>query len=142
MAIKFKKKMNNVLGKVIHRHHLLPLFKRQATSSTSSTSVSEWIPTTTSFLDVTFHDGLMEIPALELYDSSESKLRNLIAFEQCYPNTKTHVTFYTLFMDFLVNSPQDILILQQKEIILNWLSGEEEATHLFNHLGMEVYMMK
>ncbi|KAK1279334.1 UPF0481 protein [Acorus gramineus] len=154
MAIKFKKKMNNVLGKVIHRRHLLPLFKRQATSSTSSTSVSEWIPTatelteagvkfkvkknTTSFLDVTFHDGLMEIPTLELYDSSESKLRNLIAFEQCYPNTKTHVTFYTLFMDFLVNSPQDILILQQKEIILNWLSGEEEATHLFNQLGMEV----
>ncbi|KAK1318036.1 hypothetical protein QJS10_CPB04g00984 [Acorus calamus] len=27
---------------------------------------------------------------------------------------------------------------KQKEIILNWLSSEEEATHLFNQLGMEV----
>ncbi|KAK1277776.1 hypothetical protein QJS04_geneDACA022166 [Acorus gramineus] len=150
-----KKKVNNVLGKAIHCGHLLPLFSRVATSSTSRTSAApEWIPTTTelkkagvrfkvkknamSFLDVTFHDGLMEIPTLALYEGSESKLRNLIAFEQCYPNTICHVTFYLLFMDFLVNSPHDILILQQKEIILNWLSSEEEATHLFKQINREV----
>ncbi|KAK1294593.1 UPF0481 protein [Acorus calamus] len=154
MAIKFKKKVNNVLGKVIHYGHLLPLSSREATSSTSRTSARMWIPTTTelkeagvkfkvkknatSFLDVTFNDGLMEIPTLELYDCSESKLRNLIAFEQCYLDTNRHVTFYTFFMDFLVNSPQDISILQQKEIILNWLGGEEEAAHLFNQLNIEV----
>ncbi|KAK1319567.1 putative UPF0481 protein [Acorus calamus] len=148
---KKKEKVNNVLGKAIH---LLPLFSREAKSATSRTSAPMWIPTTTeledagvkfqvkknatSFLDVTFHDGLMEIPTLELYDSSESILRNLIAFEQCYPNTGCHVTSYTHFMDFLVNSPHDISILQQKEIILNWLSGEEEAAHLFNQLNIDV----
>ncbi|KAK1318549.1 hypothetical protein QJS10_CPB04g00998 [Acorus calamus] len=47
MAIKFKKKMKNVLG------------KRQATSSTSSTSVSKWIPTATELKEVgvKFKDG-------------------------------------------------------------------------------------
>ncbi|KAK1319332.1 putative UPF0481 protein [Acorus calamus] len=154
MTIKFKKKVNDVLGNVIHHHHLLPLFSRQATPSTSSTGASKCIPSTTelieagvkfkvkenatSFLDVTFHDGVMEIPSLKLGDNSESQLRNLIAFEQCYPNTTSHVVFYAFFMDFLVNSPQDILILQHKEIILNWLSGEEEATQLFNQLVIQV----
>ncbi|KAK1308805.1 UPF0481 protein [Acorus calamus] len=149
---KKKKEVNNVLGKAIHCGHLLPLFRRVATSSTSRTT-PVWIPTTTelkeagvkfkvkknatSFLDVTFHDGLMEIPTLALYESSESKLRNLIAFEQCYPNTRCHVTFYLHFMDFLVNKPHDILILQQKKIILNRLSSEEEATHLFKRINRE-----
>ncbi|KAK1294292.1 UPF0481 protein [Acorus calamus] len=159
MAFELKKKKKkeeviNVLGKAIHCCHLLPLFSREAKSATSRTGAPIWIPTTTelkdagvkfkvkknatSFLDVTFHDGLMEIPTLALYDSSESKLRNLIAFEQCYPNTRCHVTFYSLFMDFLVNSSHDISILQQKDIILNWLSGEEEAAHLFNQLNIDV----
>ncbi|KAK1319245.1 putative UPF0481 protein [Acorus calamus] len=149
---KFKKKVNDVLDKVIPHHCLFPdLASRVAISSTSA---PEWIPSTTelkeagvkfkvkknatSFLDVTFHDGLMEIPTLKLYDWSESILRNIIAFEQCYMGTKFHVTFYTLFMDFLVNNPQDILILQQKEIIMNWLRGEEEATQLFNKLNIKV----
>ncbi|KAK1281805.1 hypothetical protein QJS10_CPB22g00178 [Acorus calamus] len=152
---KNKKKVNNVLGKAIQCGHLLPLFSRVATSSTSRTSTAPvWIPTTTelkeagvkfkvkknatSFLGVTFRDGLMEIPTLALYEGSESKLRNLIAFEQCYPNTRYHVTFHLLFMDFLLNSPQDILILQQKEIILNWLSSKEEATQLFKQINREV----
>ncbi|KAK1318550.1 hypothetical protein QJS10_CPB04g00999 [Acorus calamus] len=123
-------------------------------STTLSKSTPEWIPTAsalkeagvnfkvknnaTSFLDVHFLRGVMNIPTLKLYDTSEPILRNLIAFEQCCPDTKCHVTFYAFFMDFLVNSPRDIMILQEEEIILNWLSGEEEAAHLFNRLGMEV----
>ncbi|KAK1319566.1 putative UPF0481 protein [Acorus calamus] len=158
MAFELKKKkeeeVNNVLGKEIQCHHLLPLFSREAKSATSRTSDPRWIPTTmeledagvkfkvkknaTSFLDVTFHDGLMEIPTLKLYNESESVLRNLIAFEQCYPHTRCHVTSYTFFMDFLVNSPHDFSILQQKEIILNWLSCVEEAAPLFNQLSIDV----
>ncbi|KAK1318037.1 hypothetical protein QJS10_CPB04g00987 [Acorus calamus] len=118
------------------------------------TNTPKWIPSVTelkeagvkfkankekNFLDVTFHDGVLEIPVVGLYDRTEPILRNLIAFEQCFKDTNYLVTYYTLFMDCLLHSSQDVLILQKKEIVINWVSDEVEAARLFNQLGIEVY---
>ncbi|KAJ6800511.1 UPF0481 protein-like [Iris pallida] len=57
-----------------------------------------------SFLEVAFRDdGTMEIPKLLLYDGTNSLFRNLIAFEQCFPEAGTHVATYAMFMDCLVD---------------------------------------
>jgi hypothetical protein len=45
-----------------------------------------------SLLDLSFAYGVLEIPRLELNDSSESLFRNVIAFEQTY--TYLNIIFY------------------------------------------------
>ena len=59
-----------------------------------------------SFLDVRFNAGVLEIPVLHLYDNSEHLLRNLIAFK--YPLTQGNITAYAIFMDCLVASLEDM----------------------------------
>ncbi|KAK1264709.1 UPF0481 protein [Acorus gramineus] len=144
-------------SKKLLRCDLLPIFRRKMASSSKGQDKLEpeiWIPTvtqmkeagvkfkvknsTSSFLDVTFRDGVLEIPTLVLDDDTKSLLPNLIAYEQCYRYTKFHVTNYTFFMDCLVNTPADVSILQDKTIIMNDLSSENEAAQFINQLGIEV----
>ncbi|KAK1315796.1 hypothetical protein QJS10_CPA05g00250 [Acorus calamus] len=40
-----------------------------------------------SIKDVSFKNGVLQIPTLFIDDSTTPHLRNLIAFEQCYPET-------------------------------------------------------
>jgi len=92
----------------------------------------------TSFLDVKFNRGVLEIPALELYDYSETLLRNLIAFEQTYPWTASHVTAYAIFMDCLVASPEDLRLLQLSGVLVNHMNGgdrDRDAAGLFGRLS-------
>ncbi|KAK1263257.1 UPF0481 protein [Acorus gramineus] len=93
-----------------------------------------------SFLDVTFNeeDGALEIPTLALHDSSESILRNLIAYEQCVGPRAHHVADYAFFMDCLVDRREDVAILEEEEIVLNSLSSGDNAAKMFNHLVVEV----
>ncbi|OQU82953.1 UPF0481 protein At3g47200 [Sorghum bicolor] len=76
-----------------------------------------------SFLDVRFDAGVLEIPVLQLYDNSEHVLRNLIAFEQTYPLTPGHVTAYAIFMDCLVASSEDMRLLQLRGVLMNQING-------------------
>ncbi|KAM0844479.1 hypothetical protein ACQ4PT_057039 [Festuca glaucescens] len=76
----------------------------------------------TSFLDVKFARGVLEIPQLELNDSSEPLFRNLIAFEQTYPHTARDVSTYAVFMNCLVTSEEDMRILDLHGILVNHLN--------------------
>ncbi|KAK1265091.1 UPF0481 protein [Acorus gramineus] len=154
---------DDVMYDLLLLENQIPFFVLEALFNLESSSKGQdklepqiWIPTvtqmkeagvkfkvknsTSSFLDVTFRDGVLEIPTLVLYDSSKSILPNLIAYEQCYRYTKFHVTNYTHFMDCLVNSPADVAILQDEKIIMNSLSGENEAAQFINQLGIEVFI--
>ncbi|KAK1264706.1 hypothetical protein QJS04_geneDACA023148 [Acorus gramineus] len=96
------------------------------------------VKNSTSFLDVSFRNGVMEIPTLVLNDTTKSVLPNLIAYEQCYRYTKFHVTYYTIFMDCIVNTPADVSILLDEAVIMNNLSSENEAAQFINQLSIEV----
>lgn len=76
----------------------------------------------TSFLDIKFARGVLEIPQLELNDSSEPLFRNLIAFEQTYPDTPRDVSTYAVFMNCLVTSEEDMRILDLHGILVNHLN--------------------
>ncbi|CAL4992615.1 unnamed protein product [Urochloa decumbens] len=94
-----------------------------------------------SFLDVRFHGGILEIPALQLYDYSESLLRNLIAFEQTYPFTPGHFTAYAIFMDCLVTSPEDMRLLHHSGVLVNQMNGgERDAVGFFGRLCHEAHL--
>lgn len=94
-----------------------------------------------SFLDVRFHGGILEIPALHMYDYSEPLLRNLIAFEQTYPFTPGHVTAYAIFMDCLVTSPEDMRLLHHSGVLVNQMNGgERDAVGFFGRLCHEAHL--
>jgi hypothetical protein len=92
-----------------------------------------------SFLDITFTGGVLEIPELRIYNYSNSLFRNLIAFEQCYPGTRSHVTAYAAFMDFLVRTVDDARLLHLKGILVNrffsQISSGAHYTADRNYLG-------
>ncbi|XP_039139690.1 UPF0481 protein At3g47200-like isoform X2 [Dioscorea cayenensis subsp. rotundata] len=93
-----------------------------------------------SFLDISFHsNGTMEIPEICLYDHTNTLFRNLIAFEQCYPNTRTYITIYAAFMDRLIDTPKDVRLLHLNGILTNGLSTDEAAADLFNKLCYQIH---
>nr|GLL37221.1 UPF0481 protein At3g47200-like [Ipomoea trifida] len=103
----------------------------------SNTSSDETI----SLFDIKFNHGggVLEIPSFALYDSTETFLRNLIAYEQhsqdVYP---MYFTDYAKFMDDLINTEKDVNLLRLKDVFINGLGDDKEVTCLFNNLCKEV----
>ncbi|KAK1279338.1 UPF0481 protein [Acorus gramineus] len=91
-----------------------------------------------SFLDASFKDGVMWFPILRIFEDTIVNFRNLIAFEQCYPDTKDHLTYYAVFMDCLIDTPTDVKVLQREGILRIGISDETEVAQFFNSLTREV----
>ncbi|XVF57832.1 hypothetical protein PTKIN_Ptkin07bG0014300 [Pterospermum kingtungense] len=94
-----------------------------------------------SILDIKFRDGCLEIPSLLIQETTETILRNLIAYEQCLPHCRPIFTCYAKLLDNLIDTTNDMEILCKKEIFDNWLSPED-ATQFFNKLYNDTYVKK
>ncbi|KAF8369430.1 hypothetical protein HHK36_032559 [Tetracentron sinense] len=89
-------------------------------------------------LDLKFTDGVLEIQPLFIEGRTNSFFRNLIALEQChYPNF-AYVTCFAIFMDYLINTPNDAGLLIRYEIIENYLGDREEVSRFINNLSKDV----
>ncbi|KAM0951793.1 hypothetical protein DsansV1_C03g0029521 [Dioscorea sansibarensis] len=144
-------------------HHLLHLFhlglKPSAECDQPEPSETggdmEWIPTATelqlagikfkknekakSFLDISFkNNGTIEIPQLNLDDSTNTLFKNLIAFEQCSADTSKYITSYTLFMDYIINTSRDVRLLEQNGILVNLKGTDDAAASLISGLGEQI----
>ncbi|XP_074586532.1 UPF0481 protein At3g47200-like [Curcuma longa] len=93
-----------------------------------------------SFLDITFHNGKLEIPQLRIEDHTNSLLRNLVAYEQCSKDSQFLVTSYVVLMDCLIDTAADVELLQQPEIIINDLGDTQQIATLFNKIGTNVFI--
>nr|XP_023897774.1 UPF0481 protein At3g47200-like [Quercus suber] len=131
--------------------HILDLIRKLLVSSTrADEDPTDWttLPSATSlveagvkirkgesksFLDIKFDNGVLYIPQLEIQETTESFFRNIISFEQCYPNCEPRFTSYALLLDNLINTVEDVDILSENEIIKNWLNPED-AVPFFNKL--------
>ncbi|CAL5022883.1 unnamed protein product [Urochloa decumbens] len=93
------------------------------------------------FLDIKFdfQSGVLEIPPLQLYDYSDALFRNLIAFEQTYPGTRFDISTYSVFMNCLINTPEDMRILHLRGILVNMMNGKQDASHFFNRICSQVH---
>ncbi|VVB05120.1 unnamed protein product [Arabis nemorensis] len=90
------------------------------------------------FWDIRFKNGYLEIPKLLIHDGTRSLFSNLIAFEQCHIDSSNDITSYIIFMDNLIDSPQDVSYLHYCGIIEHWLGTDSEVADLFNRLCQEV----
>ncbi|KAF8389082.1 hypothetical protein HHK36_025767 [Tetracentron sinense] len=89
-------------------------------------------------LDISFRNGVLEIPALIIADTTETIFRNLIAWEQFQELPYCGIASYASLMDCLISTPKDVSLLIDYEIIENWLGDNEDVSHLFNNLVKEV----
>lgn len=100
----------------------------------------EFKATNKNIFEITFNKGVLEIPELEIQDTTECLFRNLIAYEQYSGNHSLHrVTDYLLFMNCLVNTSEDVKILCRHGIIDKNSLTDERVSTIFNQLGLSVY---
>ncbi|KAI8011127.1 UPF0481 protein [Camellia lanceoleosa] len=91
--------------------------------------------------DIRFVNGTMEIPYLIVDDTTEFVFRNLIAYEQYLPpSSMNYFTAYSNFMDYLVNTSNDVQILMDCGVIRNLLGDNEVVSTLLNKLVNNVYV--
>ncbi|GKV44222.1 hypothetical protein SLEP1_g51422 [Rubroshorea leprosula] len=81
-------------------------------------------------LDVKFNKGVLEIPPLQITPSTETIFRNLIIFEQCSRISMPKVTSYAILLDCLVDTSDDVHLMNEVGILDNGLNPEEMANFL------------
>ncbi|XP_009600725.1 UPF0481 protein At3g47200-like [Nicotiana tomentosiformis] len=93
----------------------------------------------TSLFDIKFENGLMRIPSFNVTDSTETLLRNLIAYEQQSSHVRPrYFSDFAIFMDYLIDSERDVNLLRHKGIIRNRIGEDKEIASLFNKIGKGV----
>ncbi|KAL6987780.1 hypothetical protein U1Q18_013527, partial [Sarracenia purpurea var. burkii] len=73
-----------------------------------------------------------EIPVIVVTDATELFLRNLIAFEYCCPEVGNHFTWYALVMDRLIDSEDDVKVLERDKVLYNYLGDRKVVAKMFN----------
>ncbi|GKV41405.1 hypothetical protein SLEP1_g48947 [Rubroshorea leprosula] len=102
-----------------------------------------------SILDVRFdkNDGKLEIPSLLIHPATEAIFRNLSGFQMCSPRVwwawvaPSVIINYTVLLDYLVDSAEDVDLLCTSGIFSNWLSNKE-AVDLLKRLRSGYQMDK
>ncbi|XP_010485014.1 PREDICTED: UPF0481 protein At3g47200-like [Camelina sativa] len=82
-------------------------------------------------LDISFKNGVLQIPEVILDDFISVFLLNCIAFEQFHAKSTTEITSYAMFMGCLINSERDASYLAEKGIIQNYLGTDQDGVSRF-----------
>ncbi|GLU11440.1 hypothetical protein SLE2022_281850 [Rubroshorea leprosula] len=92
-----------------------------------------------SILDVKFRRGTLEMPSILIQEIVEPAFRNLISYEQCYPNCSPRVTCYAILVDNLINNEEDMEELSKSGILVNWLNPHD-TTQFFKMLYHDAFL--
>ncbi|KAL3726720.1 hypothetical protein ACJRO7_031594 [Eucalyptus globulus] len=86
--------------------------------------------------DIKFKNGTFELPVLYVKYDTESKFRNLIAYEQHRQTIDiNYFTDYVTLIDCLINSSKDVEVLRHAGIIKNYLGDDKVVAEMFNKIG-------
>ncbi|KMT13121.1 hypothetical protein BVRB_4g086630 [Beta vulgaris subsp. vulgaris] len=89
--------------------------------------------------DFKFEDRVLEIPPLRIHEWTDSLFRNLMAFQHCCPgNQQQYMASYMFLMDRLIDSKQDVELLENEGIIINELGGGEYIVNFFRNICKQV----
>ncbi|CDO99352.1 unnamed protein product [Coffea canephora] len=99
----------------------------------------------TSWLHITFANGVIKIPPFPVGDVTETFFRNLVAYEEYiltgYEDRRC-VTDYAIFMDCLIDSSRDVERLGQRGIITNCLGDDAAVSTIINKLFNDVILRR
>ncbi|XP_022974374.1 UPF0481 protein At3g47200-like [Cucurbita maxima] len=87
------------------------------------------------FMNVSFKNGVFEIPPILNDDYFEPMMRNLIAFEHFYVGNDNKCIQYVSLLDHLICTEKDVSVLVKAGIVINEIGGSSiEVSELFNNL--------
>ena len=81
---------------------------------------------------------VLELKSFIIRDATEPVVRNLMALEQCHCPREAYVCNYIVLLDHLINTREDVDLLVEKNIIVNWLGNNKAAAVLINHLCLQI----
>ncbi|WJX11091.1 hypothetical protein P8452_01740 [Trifolium repens] len=94
-------------------------------------------------IDIAFVEGWFTakliLPEIVVDDYTSSNLFNLLAYEMCPDFENDYgISSFAMFMDSLIDHPNDVRELRSKGILLNSLGNDQEVADLFNIITTDV----
>ncbi|KAJ3683566.1 hypothetical protein LUZ60_013793 [Juncus effusus] len=87
-------------------------------------------------LDISFENGIIEMPHMEIDAYKKIIFTNVAAFEQSqWKELSQNFSSYLGLMDALVSTKKDVALLQEYGILENLLQNEKDASMFYNHFG-------
>ncbi|KAK9997275.1 hypothetical protein SO802_021961 [Lithocarpus litseifolius] len=90
--------------------------------------------TCTCYFDIKFEKGVLKIPSFEIDTKTEVVARNIIALEQTRYLENAYYTDYFNLLDFLINTTEDVDLLCDKKILVNYLGDNDAVKSMINDL--------
>ncbi|CAK8571137.1 unnamed protein product [Lathyrus sativus] len=83
----------------------------------------------------------LTLPEIVVDDNTAASFLNLIAYEMC-PDFKNDygICSFAVFMDSLIDHPEDVKKLRSKGILVNSLGSDEEVANLFNIISTDLVL--
>ena len=81
---------------------------------------------------------VLELQSFIVGDATECVIRNLMAFEQCHYPQEAIVCNYIVLLDHLINTAEDVDLLVEKKVLVNWLGNNEAVATLINKLSHQI----
>ncbi|KAI9111188.1 hypothetical protein K1719_017799 [Acacia pycnantha] len=88
-----------------------------------------------SLLKLQYSKGVLKIPKFMISDSTETHLRNVVAFEQCQFPSSRSMTDYMVFWEHFIRTEKDVEILEEKGVIQNLVGGNDAMASIIKILG-------
>nr|POE64075.1 upf0481 protein [Quercus suber] len=81
---------------------------------------------------------VLELKSFIIGYETECAVRNLMALEQCHYPREAYICNYIILLDNLINTEEDVDLLVEKKVIVNWLGDNEAVAKLINKLREQI----
>ncbi|KAI9111242.1 hypothetical protein K1719_017853 [Acacia pycnantha] len=88
-----------------------------------------------SLLKLQYSKGVLKIPKFMIIDSTETHLRNVVAFKQCQFPSSRSMTDYMVFWEHFIRTEKDVEILEENGVIQNLVGGNDAVASIIKRLG-------
>ncbi len=75
---------------------------------------------------------VLKLRAFIVGDATERVIRNLMALEQYHYPREAYICNYIVLLDHLINTVEDVDLLVEKKVIVNWLGSNKIVANLIN----------
>ena len=90
-------------------------------------------------LNITFNKGILEIPLLTIYETTESLFRNLLAFETVHCDN-SYINDYIIMMRNLVVTAKDADKLVENGVIDNWTGDSQAVSNFLRNIDKQAML--
>ena len=98
------------------------------------------VGTSKCYYDIKFEKGVLKIPSFQIETRTEVVARNIIALEQTQYIENAYYTDYFNLLDFLIDTKEDVDLLCDKKILVNYLGDNNVVKSMINNINSSVIL--